>query len=148
MKIDKVKRELLKTAVILSVEDDEEIQQQLSLFLKTKVGALYTALDGQKGFELYLQYKPNIIITDIRMPSMDGLEMAKIIREIDPNVPIIITTAFSEKEYIKTSDDLGINEYVEKPINPYLLLNIIIKCLKPQFTRDAFDGRTEDHRRL
>lgn len=139
---------MLKTTAVLSVEDDEEIQQQLSLFLKTKVGALYTAPDGQKGFELYLKYKPNIIITDIRMPFMDGLEMAKIIREIDPTVPIIVTTAFNKKEYLIKSDELGINEYIEKPINPYLLLNAIIKCLKLQFSEKVFGGHIEDHRHL
>jgi YesN/AraC family two-component response regulator len=148
MKIDKGKQEMLKAAVVLSVEDDEEIQQQLSLFLKTKVGELYTAPDGQRGFELYLKYKPSIIITDIRMPFMDGLEMAKIIREIDPTVPIIVTTAFNKKEYLIKSDELGINEYIEKPINPYLLLNAIIKCLKLQFAEKIFGGHIEDHRRL
>jgi YesN/AraC family two-component response regulator len=148
MKIDRVKQEMLKTVVVLSVEDDEEIQRQLSLFLKEKVGALYSAFDGQKGLELYLKHKPNIIITDIRMPFMDGLEMAKIIREIDPNIPIIITTAFNKKEYVTKANDIGINEYIEKPINPYLLLNTIIKCLKLQLTRKIFDGRVEDRRHL
>ena len=136
--MNKDKREILKTISVLYVEDDKDIQRQLSLFLKAKVGVLYTAFDGREGVESYKKNRPDIIITDIRMPVMDGLEMAGIIREIDRNIPIIITTAFSESEYFLKSKDLEINEFVLKPINPYLLLNALIKCINNFYnTSDA-----------
>lgn len=120
-------REILRNISVLYVEDDKDIQQQLSLFLKAKVGVLWTAFDGREGLESYRKNKPDIIITDIRMPVMGGLEMVKTIRGIDRDIPIIITTAFNEPEYLLKSTDLGINQFMLKPTNPYLLLNTLIK---------------------
>ena len=121
--------EILRDIRVLYVEDDKEIQQQIFLFLKAKVGVLCTAFDGREGLESYRKNRPDIIITDIRMPAMDGLEMVKIIRSIDRDIPIIITTAFNEPEYLLKSVDLGINKFMLKPINPYLLLDNLIKCI-------------------
>ncbi len=131
MKKDKAKTKMdiaaLKTMSVLYVEDDKEIQRQLSLFLKPKVRTLYSALDGREGLEIFNKHKPDVIITDIRMPTMGGLKMAKSIREIDQDIPIIVITAFNEQEYFLKSIDIGIDKYVLKPIDPYLLLEALIK---------------------
>jgi diguanylate cyclase (GGDEF)-like protein len=129
MKITKDKIQLLKTITVLYVEDEEEIQQQLSLFLKARAGALYTAFNGKDGLEAYMKYKPDIVITDIRMPTMDGLELAKAIRKIDRDIPIIITTAFNDQEFFLKSIETGIDRYILKPTDPYLLLDALIKSV-------------------
>lgn len=123
----KQNREIAKTLTVLYIEDDHEIKQQLSIFLKRKVGTLYTTSNGQDGFNAYRKHKPDVIITDIRIPTMDGLKMTEKIRHIDKDVPIIVTTAFNEPEYITKSISLGVDKYITKPIDPYLLLNTIVK---------------------
>ena len=129
MKINNDQREILKSINVLFVEDDDEIQQQISFFLKRKVGRLYTASNGREGLELYAEYKPGVVITDIRMPVMDGLEMTKRIRETDQDIPIIITTAYNEQAHFLKSTKIKIAEFVIKPINPYLLLDAIVKSV-------------------
>ncbi len=138
--------EILRDINILYVEDDKEIQQQLSLFLRAKVGVLCTAFDGQEGLESYRRNKPDIIITDIRMPVMGGLEMVKTIRKIDQDIPIIITTAFNEPEFLLKSIDLGINKFMLKPINPYLLLDTLIECINHPYSTSG--GHATGHRHL
>lgn len=131
MKIDKAKerKKILKTITVLYVEDDEEIHLQLSLFLKRKVGTLYTAFNGLEGLELFKKNKPDVVVTDIRMPTMDGLRMAKTIKDIAPDIPIILTTAFNEQAYFLRSIDIGIDKYVMKPIDPYLLLDALFRSI-------------------
>jgi YesN/AraC family two-component response regulator len=117
---------------VLCVEDEGKASHQLSLFLKNKVGRLYLAFDGQSGLVAFKKYKPDVVLTDIRMPAMDGLELTKKIREINSEVPIIIITAYNKEEYLSKSADMGIYQYIMKPTDPHLLLDTIIKSL-PQF---------------
>ena len=107
----------LKSVSVLYVEDEDIIRESLSVFLKRRIDTLFLAANGQEGLDAYLKYRPDIIITDIRMPVMDGLEMARQIREIDKEVPILITTAYNDEEYFLRSIDIGIDKYVKKPIN-------------------------------
>ncbi len=120
----------LKTISVLYVEDEEDIQQQLSLFLKAKTGALYTAFNGREGLDIYRKYTPDVIITDIMMPTMDGLELAKAIKEIDQDVPVIVTTAFNEQNFLLKSIEIGIDRYILKPTNPHVLLEALLKSVK------------------
>lgn len=122
----------LKNAAVLSVEDDDEIQQQLVLFFKTKVKNFYTAFNGEQGLEAFKKYKPNIVVADIRMPVMDGLIMSKAIKDIDRNIPIVLITAYNEEEYLKKSDNLGIDEFLLKPADPFLLFNLLAKSIIAQ----------------
>jgi signal transduction histidine kinase len=117
--------ELLKKTSVLLVEDEEEIRQQLASFLKRRVGALYTAANGNEGLELFTEYRPDIIITDIRMPVMDGLEMAKEIKKIDPGTPIAIITAYNDQNYFMKSIEISIDRYVLKPVETEKILKTI-----------------------
>ncbi|VAW48224.1 hypothetical protein MNBD_GAMMA02-1605, partial [hydrothermal vent metagenome] len=67
----------LKDSSILYIEDDAITRKQLSKYFKSECRVLYTAVDGQEGFEHYQKYDPDIVITDIEMPKLNGLEMAK-----------------------------------------------------------------------
>jgi YesN/AraC family two-component response regulator len=122
-------KEILKKYTILYVEDDKVVNEELSFFLKKIVGTVYTAFNGKEGLIAYKKYKPDVVLTDIKMPIMSGLEMAKNIKDIDNDVPIIVTTAYDEQEYLLNSVDIGIDEYVLKPINPLTLLDSIINSL-------------------
>ncbi|MEO5332621.1 MAG: diguanylate cyclase [Magnetococcus sp. YQC-5] len=121
-------RDLLKSLTILYVEDDPDIHNQLDFFLKRHVGKLLIANDGQEGLEQFKTHRPDIIVTDILMPIMDGLEMTKNIREADINIPIIVTTAYSDEEFFLRSIELGIDRYVLKPTDPKILFRALINC--------------------
>lgn len=122
-------RKLKKTASILYVEDEKAIQDELADILESFCETLYTADDGFQGLELFNKYQPDIIVTDIKMPLMDGIEMSKKIKEINNNVPIIFTTAFSDITFFQEAIELQVEGYILKPINLDFLekkiLNII-----------------------
>ncbi len=123
-----MKSNILKKLKILFVEDDEFIQKYISTFLKRHTNYFYLAKDGKEGLKLFSEINPDIIITDIQMPILSGLEMAKEIRKIDENVPIIVTTAFSEEEYLMDSINLKIDSYIRKPINLDDLKTVVYNC--------------------
>lgn len=117
---------LLKSITLLYVEDDSSIQEIFSKLLKKRVGKLYTANNGQEGYDKYLEHKPDIILTDINMPEVTGLEMAKKIRAIDNDVAIFITTAYNNTEFISESLYLNICGYLVKPINKNELFSMLV----------------------
>ena len=82
----------LRGLSVLYVEDDEEIREQLARILRRRVGALYLAGNGLEGVEAYRRHRPDLVITDILMPLMDGLAMAAEIRRDSRTTPIIVTT--------------------------------------------------------
>ena len=142
--------DLLKTTSVLYVEDDPDIREQLSRFLERRVGKLYTATNGQEGLEAWRRFKPEVVVTDIMMPVMDGLKMAETIRQENPSAPIIVTTAFNETEFFLKAIDLGVDKYVIKPINTELLLQAIRKSawavkadLEMQLAATVFDASSD-----
>ncbi|MBF0370594.1 MAG: response regulator [Magnetococcales bacterium] len=122
--------ELLRSLSLLYVEDDPEIREQLAQFLSLRVGEVYLAENGSQGLEVYREKKPDVIITDLLMTGMNGLDMAQAIQEIDPEVPIIVTTAYSDEEAFMRAFDMGIDRYVMKPIDPGFLINAITKSAR------------------
>ncbi|MBF0428459.1 MAG: diguanylate cyclase [Magnetococcales bacterium] len=120
--------DFLKTLTILHVEDDPDIHIRLNYFLKRHVKTLLTAMDGEEGLKMFQQQQPDIIITDILMPTMDGLTMTKAIRDLDMDIPIIVTTAYNDEEFFLRSIDLGIDRYVLKPTDPKILFRALTHC--------------------
>ncbi|MEJ2372945.1 MAG: response regulator [Sulfurimonas sp.] len=102
---------------ILYVEDEKAIQDELSEVIENFCETLYRADDGFQGLDLYKKYNPEIVITDIKMPIMDGIKMAKEIRKINPDAHIVFTTAFSDIEYFQEAIELQVEGYILKPIN-------------------------------
>lgn len=125
----KFDKELFKDIVILYVEDDEMTIEEISYFLKRHVKELHVAKDGYEGLELFKKHNPDMVITDIQMPNMDGLQMSEKILEINPSVPIALTTAYSDSKYLIKAIELGIDKYIIKPINMQEILTIIQKSL-------------------
>lgn len=117
----------LQEIKILYVENDQRAIEQLVAILSTQTNRIIAEDNGQKGFDAYLQEHPDLIITDIKMPVMDGLTMIKKIRQVDDSIPIVIITAFDDVTFLKTSIELHVDQYISKPINPLLLLSILNK---------------------
>ncbi len=101
---------------VLYVEDEALIRLEIAEMLKQKVEGLYVAEDGEDALKIFNEKKIDVVITDVRMPKMDGLELSRNIRKVNPEIPIIITTAYSDVEYLLKSLELGINQYIIKPI--------------------------------
>ena len=102
----------LKRLTVLYVEDDDDTRDQYSQFLSRIVGVLITAKDGAEGLAAFHEHHPDIIITDIKMPVMDGEEMLKHVRTLNMSIPAIILSAFEVPEGLKQSNDFG----VPKPV--------------------------------
>ncbi len=107
----------LRNLTILCVEDNLGVRKRLVNTLKFYFKEVTEAIDGKEAYEKYKASKPDIIITDIDMPNMDGIDLAKKIRKEDKDTPIIILTAYSNEEYLLELINLKINHFILKPIN-------------------------------
>lgn len=110
---------------VLYVEDDPSVRESLLRLLRRRFDCVIEAKDGREGLELHRLHTPDIIITDIQMPEMDGLEMCEHILRERPEAKIIITTAFNDKELIERAQILGVKAYINKPIMRDVLINAI-----------------------
>jgi len=115
---------------ILIVEDQHIILSYVKSILKKKFGTIHTALNGAEGLNLYKTHKPDIVVTDLQMPVMDGLEMIQHIRTLDPDAKILITSAYSNTNYMLKAIDLGVNGFHIKPIDSDRLLEQIDALVK------------------
>ncbi len=118
-----------KNFTTLYVEDNEQIRRQTIYILKKFFNSVYEAKDGNSGLELYKKYKPNIVLTDIHMPELGGMEMVKVIRQNDKNTKIIVLSAYSDKKFLFDAIEFGVVSYIEKPLNIDLLLKAFDKSL-------------------
>jgi DNA-binding response OmpR family regulator len=97
-------------------------------FLKEYVDVIYCANDGEEGYNIYLEKRPDIILLDINMPKIDGLTLAKKIRKIDKDVKIIITTSYVEQDKLLQAIELYLIRYIVKPIELDVLKDAIEKA--------------------
>lgn len=105
------------TLKLLYIEDEELIRVMMVRFLERFLTSVRSAENGKIGWEIFLEYQPDVVITDIKMPQLDGIELTKKIREYDLNIPIAAMTAFSEPEIIEEARKAGANEIFIKPVN-------------------------------
>jgi len=124
---------LLKHANILFVEDDKQIASIIIEKFKNICNNIDYCEDGKLGLNFYKQNhkKIDIIITDIRMPKLNGIEMVRSIREQDVDIPIIMITAFEDQKILKELINLRVDGFLAKPITIDELYNILIKVFKP-----------------
>ncbi len=122
--------ELLKTVNILYVEDEASLQEDIYQNISPFVKKMFRASNGEEGLALFQQERENIdlIISDILMPKMNGIEMIDAIRKIDLDIPVLYTTAFNDTEYMQKTIEQSIISYILKPIDIELLLKGIEKA--------------------
>lgn len=118
----------LKNLKILFIDDDDFIRKDAVEYLSFYCNNVYEASDGKEGLEKYKKFQPDIIITDIKMPKLNGLEMIKEIRKRDKTTKIIIATAFLETSYLMKAVELGLIKYLVKPIMEDTLLSVLHSC--------------------
>ncbi|QKF81170.1 diguanylate cyclase [Halarcobacter ebronensis] len=118
-----INKDILKNATILYVEDEELIRDEVEYFLSKYVKKLYTAANGEEGLKLFDEVKPDIVITDIQMPVMSGLEMIKSMNR--RGLSIIVTTAYSDIDFFLEAIELKVDKFMIKPIDLSELLSTI-----------------------
>lgn len=119
-----------KSYSILYAEDDIKIRKNYVMFLENYFDIIYEADDGQEALKIYKDRKPDVILVDITMPVINGLDLVKSIREIDLETPIIILSAHSHKEYLFEAIKLNLIDYLIKPINRIEFKDIIESTIK------------------
>jgi putative nucleotidyltransferase with HDIG domain len=132
-------KEYLGSLSVLYVEDDPMVRSQLARYLERRVKTLTVAENGREGLELFRTGHYDIVVTDIKMPEMDGLQMAEHIKADFRDVPIIVITAYSESDYLIRAIELGVNRYVTKPIDPDILIEAIYKAVEVRFQQEEID---------
>lgn len=120
-------KDYLKTLKILIVEDEKRLAKLLKDAISDSFYSVVIAKDGIEGLKKFKSFKPDIVITDIMMPFCDGLEMTQQIKELDENLPIIILSAYSDKEKLLKAIEIGISKYFIKPFDPEEVIEHINK---------------------
>ncbi len=108
--------DIIKNFTILYVEDEDMVRKNAIEYLSRICKKVLEARDGKEAITLWRDNKPDIIITDINMPRLNGLDMASYIRAHDKDVQIIIATAYSDTEYLLKAVELQLIKYIIKPI--------------------------------
>lgn len=127
-----------KKFTILYVEDNEQIREHTTYILKKMFKEVYEATNGEEGLKFYEKHHPHIILTDIYMPELGGMDMVKIIRKEDRKTKIIVATAYTDKEYLLDAIELDVVSYIEKPLN----VSVLLKAFEKSFSQMKEDEPT------
>ena len=146
--VDKYKV-ILKNSSLLLAEDEENLRESFTKVLLLYVGKVYTAADGEEAFLVCKEKHPDILITDVKMPKLNGVELIKRIRKENQEIPIIVTSAYTDKDFLLESIKLSLIEYTVKPIRQSDLIRLLeasatillekvktVMCIDAQHTYD------------
>jgi DNA-binding response OmpR family regulator len=122
-------KKIYKNIKVLYVEDDEVARENGMEYLENFFEQIYEASDAIIALQLYEKYQPDIIITDIQMPKLNGLEFVKRIRQKDKKTQIIIITAFCDKDYLLSAIELGLVKYLVKPVREKEFEEALFLCV-------------------
>lgn len=119
----------MKKLTILYVEDNAEVREQLTIFLQRRFGKVLTAADGADGLRVFQQADtlPDLVITDVRMPIMDGLTMTGHLRELQEDLPILVTTAHEETDFLLRAIKVGVDGFIIKPVDTRQLHSTLVR---------------------
>lgn len=140
---------------IVVVEDEVKIREGIARLIESQTGhvVLGEAVDGREGLEMILRFKPDLVITDIRMPNMDGLEMAKRLYEQKLPLHVVILSGYSEFEYAQKAIQFHVDNYLLKPIDQEELCEALQKIrikldLESEKYRDVFQDTSASPRQI
>jgi DNA-binding response OmpR family regulator len=140
----------MNTYTVLYVEDDKEVREEIAEFLKRYYQAVYTSHSAEEGFKLYKQYQPHILLLDINLGGMSGVELATLIRQNDKQTRILISTAYTNKEFMLQAIELNLTRYLVKPLTNDDLVKALEKCwneLESENNIDFAEGYSYNKRR-
>ena len=117
--------EQTKKLTAMVVEDEGVANELLSSTFKNFFSDVSSAFNGQEALEMFSKLSPDIIFVDIIMPEMDGIELSRRIREINPNQIIIVISASNDIQKISESIDIGVNSFIQKPIDTKKIIELL-----------------------
>jgi CheY-like chemotaxis protein len=126
--------EVLKNLSILYVEDEMELKKVTADFLSNVIGNVVSVNNGLDALEQFNHEKYNVVITDINMPKLNGVELIKELKKMNKDIPIIVTTAYNNEKQIDELYEAGMNEYLMKPIDLMELVEKIYSNAKSSST--------------
>jgi len=127
---------------ILVVDDDRSTRETLEIFLNEIGFNVLLASDGNDGFEIYESEKPALVITDLKMPNIDGIKLLKMIKNSNTNIPVIIITAYDDMDTTIDAMKLRAYDYIEKPIDIAKLKFIIMRALETSMLSQKLENIT------
>jgi len=122
--------EILRQCTILLAEDDEGLRKIFKKILLLYVAEVIEAENGEKAYELFLKQRPDIVITDVKMPKLNGLAFVKRLREQKIDTPVIVTSAYADQELLLEAIKLSLVEYLIKPIKEQDLTKVLNECAR------------------
>jgi len=126
-----------KNLKILYVEDEDFIRANAVSYLKRLFHNVYEASNVKDALSIIEKISPHIVITDIKMPKVSGLDMIRELREYDKKTKFIVLTAFTDTKYLLDAIDLGLVKYLTKPISHDRLYPLLVKCAKEIFSDEG-----------
>lgn len=130
---------------LLYAEDEPELRQIYTSFFKNYFADVCSVEDGEIAFEKFKEFKPDVVILDILMPGLNGVEVATKIREIDKHIPIIIMTANDTREWALSSIKLGLTEFIKKGTLKVVELEKILIDLLENIKKEKRMGDTDEN---
>lgn len=117
--------EQTKKLTAMVVEDEAVANELLSSTFKNFFSDVTSAFNGKQALEMYDRLQPDIIFVDIVMPEMDGIELSRKIREMNPNQIIIVISASNDIQKISESIEIGVNSFIQKPIDTKKIIELL-----------------------
>lgn len=126
----------LNNKTALYVEDDEVVLNNISKLLRNYFKKVHTAADGQSGYDVFVKEDIEILLVDIELPKLNGIDLIKQIRKIDQNIPIVIISAYTKTDYLLESVELNLDKYIVKPFTSKKF-HSLLKKLDENFRGDG-----------
>ncbi len=126
----------MSNLTLLYAEDDPQSRKNYAFVLEEYFSEVYLAEDGREALDLYHEKKPDVLLLDISMPFINGLDVAKFVRTTNKEIPIIMLTAHAEQEKLLTAIPLGLSKYLLKPIDNKSLTDTVMKIIREIKDRD------------
>jgi len=135
--------EYLKDKTVLYIEDDIDVLKNISTLLQNYFSDIYAVPNAEAGFEVFLNASVDLLLVDIELPGINGIELIKKVREVDKDIPIVIISAYTKTDYLLESVELKIDKYIVKPFTTkklYTLLDKLNEIFQDEDIIELLDG--------
>lgn len=114
---------------LLYVEDNDKLRVNASTLFNKIFETVHSASDGKEGLALFKEHSPSIVVTDIKMPHMDGMKLTQHIKDINPATKVILMSAFEDSAFLYRAIELGVFRFIKKPVKVNELIDVLYSCI-------------------